>query len=373
MKKIIRVLILSLFLVFPFGQLTRLPIPHPSIRIYLHDIIISLILISWLFTKPKKLPPLTKPITLFVSAGLLSLIFALPKFTLQELAISSLYLIRWLTYSSLYFVLSDKTLKLKLPLKKLLLFSGLALAIFGLAQYIFLPDTRFLKLLNWDDHLYRLIATLLDPAFTALIILLGLILLLTQFPKTRFKPLFTFLLLISLLLTYSRSTYLALLASLFTYSLIKKNFKPILIGLGLLLISLPLLPRPYGEGVKLERLYSISNRLDNYQQGITIFKQSPLFGIGFNTLRYHQRNLGLLGQDWQVSHAAAGLDSSLLFVLATTGLIGLTTYLYFLKHIWSISDTVKISLSAILVHSLFNNSLFYPWVMIWLWVLLGMV
>jgi hypothetical protein len=30
-------------------------------------------------------------------------------------------------------------------------------------------------------------------------------------------------------------------------------------------------------------------------------------------------------------------------------------------------------ISAIIVHSNFNNSLFYAWIMIWIWILLGVV
>jgi len=115
MNQILKLLIFSLFLVLPFGQLTRLPIPHPAINIYLHDLIISFILICWLTTKPKKLPSLTKPISLFILTALTSLIIASFRLPFQSILISSLYLIRWSVYTSLYFILTDKNLKL--PLK----------------------------------------------------------------------------------------------------------------------------------------------------------------------------------------------------------------------------------------------------------------
>jgi len=357
MNQILKLLIFSLFLVLPFGQLTRLPIPHPAINIYLHDLIISFILICWLTTKPKKLPSLTKPISLFILTALTSLIIASFRLPFQSILISSLYLIRWSVYTSLYFILTDKNLKL--PLKKLLVISASLLALFGLAQYFFLPDTRFLKTLHWDDHYYRVISTLGDPTFVGIILVLALILL----PSLNSPWWLYSLFLLPLLLTYSRSSYLSLLAAAITTVILKTKHKIFLIISLFLLITLPFLPRPGGEGVKLERRFSITQKVANYREGIVIFKQSPIFGTGFNTLRFYRND--------QTSHAAAGLDSSLLFVLTTTGVIGFLAYLNLLKHLWQTSDILKISLSALLIHSLFSNSLFYPYTMIWLWALLA--
>ena len=91
------------------------------------------------------------------------------------------------------------------------------------------------------------------------------------------------------------------------------------------MLSAFLLPRPGGDGVKLERTFSIIQRWENYQAGFKLWQQ-PIFGLGFNTLRYYN-------QDY-LSHASAGQDSSLLFVAVTTGLVGLTAYLFWLKSIF---------------------------------------
>jgi len=372
--KIITVLIYFLFITFPFAQLTRLNFFNPPVKLYLHDLIISALIITYIFyhfanKKNYTWPVLTKPLLIFSGFAFLSLIIAIPKYQFEQIFISSLYLIRWLSYSSLYFIFSTKKIRsqLKISLANLLIYVSLASAGLGIIQYLFLPDTRFLKFSGWDDHYYRLIAGFADPGFSAIIFLLGLILILNKFKKNLKNILYIILLTISLLLTYSRSAYLALLFALFTLSIIKKNYKVIIISSLIVLISLPLLPRPGGDGVKLERVFSIFNRVDNFKQGIDIFRQSPVFGIGFNTLRYQKQKLGFTSEDWQTSHSASGLDSSLLLVLATTGILGFTAYLYLLKNIWQISNLTKISLSALLIHSLFNNSLFYPWVLIWLW------
>lgn len=335
--KLTKILIYLLFFILPFGQLERIP----GLPLYLHDLVILLLII--LNFKFLKLP---RPTVWFLASAGLSLIIALFKLPFNQVLISSLYLIRWLAYACLLPLFKHH----KLDLRPWLKYLCLALAILGILQYLFIPDTRFLAGLNWDDHYYRLISTVFDPNFLGLIFVLGLILFNLQILPS-------LVLLIALLLTYSRSGYLSLLAVIFAYVILKKKFKFLL--LILVFIFLPFLPRPGGEGVKLERWFSVEQRLANYRESLQLIKVSPVFGLGFNTLRYFRQDF--------VSHAAAGLDSSLLFVLATTGIVGLLAYLNLLKSLWQTSLLVKLSLVAILVHSLFQNSLFYPLIMIWLW------
>ena len=98
-----------------------------------------------------------------------------------------------------------------------------------------------------------------------------------------------------------------------------------------------------------------------------IIKEKPILGVGFNTLRYYQKNL-------PENQAGAGLDNSWLFVLATSGALGFLGYL----GIWGKAlnkfknPLVVSSLFALFVHAFFVNSLFYPWVMAWMWILLAM-
>lgn len=334
-----KILIYLLFLILAFGQLERLP----GLPLYLHDLVILLlIIINLRFLK------FSRPAIWFLASAGLSLIIALFKLPFNQVLISSFYLVRWLAYACLLPVYR----RLKLDLKPWLKYLCLALAVLGILQYLFIPDTRFLAALNWDDHYYRLISTVFDPNFLGLIFVLGLILFNLQILPS-------LILLIALFLTYSRSSYLSLIAVILALAISRKKFKYLF--LILIFALLPVLPRPGGEGVKLERVFSINQRFANYQESLQLIKLSPVFGLGFNTLRYYRQDF--------VSHAAAGLDSSLLFVLATTGVIGLLAYLNWLKSLWPASLLVKLSLVAILVHSLFQNSLFYPLIMIWLWAL----
>jgi len=358
----IKILILLLFLTLPFGQLTKIPLSLTGTSIYFYDLLIAVIFLLWLTTKPKKPKILIRPTLIFILTCLISLIFASTNFSFNQLVLSSLYLIRFTLYFTLLPVLSDK--RLNLPLKNLLIYSSLGLAVLGLIQYSALPDTRFLTYLNFDDHYFRVIATLGDPSFVGIILILGLIL--VFFTK---KPWYYYLVfLLPLLLTYSRSSYLSLILTAISIGIIKKQLKLIIVVSLFLLISLPFLPRPGGEGVKLERLFSIYQRQDNWQQSFKIFKTSPITGIGFNTLRFYQAKINPKS-DWLNSHAASGLDSSLLFILATTGIIGFTAYLNLITKLFKISSILKVSLIALLTHSLFQNSLFYSLTMIWIWIL----
>lgn len=338
-----KILIALLFLSLAFGQLQRLP----GLPLYLHDLILLVLLLI-----NRRRLKLFRPVLWFGLAGLISLVIAAFKLPLNEVLIGSLYLLRFLAYSLLIGLKIDR---------KFLLFFSTAIAVLGLAQYLFLPDTRFLFTLNWDDHYFRLISTLFDPNFTGIILVLGLILICFKRPLSR--PLLV-LHLSALLLTYSRSSYLALAAAGLYWALVTKKLKWFFLSLVVLAVVLLALPRPGGEGVKLERLFSIEQRMDNYREGISLWRQAPAFGLGFNTLRFYRNDF--------VSHAASGLDSSLLFVLATTGVIGLLTYLNLLMLLWRKNLLLRLSLTALLIHSLFVNSLFYPFVMIWLFTLVSL-
>ncbi|MEA3355199.1 MAG: hypothetical protein U9Q63_01805, partial [Patescibacteria group bacterium] len=61
MIKIIRLLLISLFFIFPFGQLTKIPNLPPTVNLYLHDLIIILVLALYFLTKPKIKLNLLKP------------------------------------------------------------------------------------------------------------------------------------------------------------------------------------------------------------------------------------------------------------------------------------------------------------------------
>jgi len=387
MLKLITILFFLFLVLFPFGQLTKLPLSFlnlPEVHLYLTDIVLFFLLLSWLIwrffinKRKYKAPFLTKPILLFSSLALISLFVNSFRFSGLEVLVSSLYLVRWVVYAGLYFILVDLKNEFKRNLSCYLLIIGSFMAVFGLIQYFLWPNLKALEVLQYDPHFYRVAGTFLDPGFTGLILALTLILLTVfswQKKNKRWWLLWPFLF-VTLLLTYSRASWLAFLVGIGIVLFYKRAFKFFFLVIVLLGLSWFFIPQPSGEGGKLGRTYSIEARLENYQEAFSIFKKHPLLGVGFNTYRYTQRDYNLLSkEEWQTSQSAAGADSSLLFILATTGILGFLSYLwlYFKALRGSKSLLIIASIIAMIIHSFFLNSLFYPWVMAWFWVLLAII
>ena len=369
-------LIILLFAVFPLGQLDRFNLAGSEVVIHLNDAIVAVVtlLLTWHhrreFLQNLKTDALVKPLGFWLLAILASLAVNLPHLTSRQLLISGLYPLRWFLYAALYLAVAPLPEKSRSLIRPGLIFAGLTVSFVGLLQYIFLPDVSFLKTLDWDDHYYRLVGSFLDPGFTGAILVLALILAVEKILQNPLQKLFWFLSLgvyTTLALTYSRATYLMYLVAFVVISLARRSSKIFLVAALVLFFTLLVLPRPFGEGVRLTRENSAWARLRNWQQSAEIWSKHPLFGVGFNAYRYATNSSSK-------SHDGAGADSSLLLVAATTGLLGLLSYLYILKRLFlqGRNDLVFIaSFFAVLVHSAFNNTLFYPWIMEWLWLLLA--
>ncbi len=367
-----------------------------GVNVYTMDISAILLTIFWLFNirdfyKLIKRDNVAKLFLLFIAVAFLSLIFTPALITLHHKILSALYIIRIFSYFSIYISVRYLLAKNKISKSKficLLTVSGITLAIVGWLQYFLYPDLRNLYYLGWDPHYKRIFSTILDPNYLGLILVLTFVALFSSLPRSFrkrdtkikiFSLIPSFFIFITIMFTYSRSAFSSFLTAAAYYSLAQKKY--IIIGgcTVILLLAVFLLPKPGGEGVNLKRLYSIQERLTNWQEGLGIFLKYPLLGIGFDTLRYTnpnvkntQLNNTIISQNIP-NHSAGGLDNSFIFVAATTGILGLTAYLLFLIVAFNKSILVsRISLLAIFVHSLFLNSLFFPPVLIWLWVILGL-
>jgi hypothetical protein len=240
-----------------------------------------------------------------------------------------------------------------------------------------IPDIKPFFVYGWDMHFFRLVGTFLDPTFLGLILCFGLVISITRFMEAKKKlyiPI-TLFLLISLAFTYSRASYLAFVAGLVTIGIIEKKLKYIIyLALGLILM-VALLPTSRNHSVELFRSFSAIARVDNYRETIQIIKRYPVLGVGFDNLCL-ARNKFVSIESYS-SHACSGSDSSLLFILATTGMVGLIIFIKMsigVINSLTKSSTARIFISsavALIVHSLFSNSMFYPWIMGYLAVLLA--
>lgn len=356
-----KLLFLVLLVVFPLGQLLRVSIPGTGIVLQANDFVVASVV---LFYGRKLLRDrLFYAMAAWVGVMLISLVANIGRYQAQELTVAALYPIRWAAYAGLYFVFLGQSKDDKEFIKKGLLIGILFVAISGIIQFIFLPDVSFLAAANWDDHYFRLIGTFLDPGFTGAILVFGLIIF--YFVKS---PAIAIVYL-AMMLTFSRASYLMYLVSFGIIAIARKSVRIFLLALLILLLTIPFLPKSTGEGTKLTRENSIEARINNWRESIEIWSQSPFIGVGYDAYRY-------VRGEKLTSHSGAGADSSLLLVLATTGIVGLTTYIWLLWQMWirgRKSIVFMASFGAIIVHSFFNNTLFYPWVMEWLWILLAIV
>jgi O-antigen ligase len=382
---LLKYLLPLLFIAYAFGEIAKFKL-FPAVSIGFFDFVLMVILIIWVFFVKKGEYFLKKSFLIFCLIALISLIINFQKFTLDQISISSMYLIRFVLYGGLYFVFSDIGKLYKNTVYKYMFFSGLLIIIFGLFQYILYRDLRNLYFLGWDNHMYRLLSTFLDPNFTGSFLVLFIIFIFIMKDKL-FSSKWIFYVVLSLnflaiVLTFSRGAILMLLVSVVMYSLITKKWK-ITFGLFSLfvLVFFILSPLFYIENTNLLRFASTEARLESSKKALEIYKENPI-GVGFNTYRYARRNYE--NQDWTnlgPSHAGAGIDNSLILVLVTTGIVGLISFLYFIFNIFKLGFTyltkdkialvLIVSSGGLLVNSMFINSLFYSFLMIWIFILAG--
>lgn len=414
-EKLIKIgLYLTIFLPV-LGELVRLPI-GPENGILASDALIPIVCALWLYNylsdalvKPPRArttPTLGISAFLFAVIAALSLLQSLLFLTPGEVITGSMYLIRWIFYALLYFV-TYHTIKSQKDFKNIitaLTVSAVLLAIIGFIQLAVYPDLAELEEEGWDPHINRLVSTWLDPNFLGglfafiISILTGLAL---HAKKTTHKLLLTapiLILTVALFLTYSRSAYLALAAGIFVISLIKSR-KLLIIALILLTIGLAASDRARERTAELmQSVTAIFTetaqtpdptarlRIKSYNQTLYLIEKRPLLGVGYNNLRAVNHREGFVTST--EIHNAGGSDSSLLTILATTGIIGfipfILIYIFALRAAWqnarSTAPNLRAGLAlglfggiiALLVHSLFVNSLLYSPILIYFWIALGL-
>lgn len=385
---IIRVAAFLFFISLLSGQLVRIPI-LPGVTVYPHDILLVFFLVTWVFCQKKNWKtiwkfPLTKPLLVFIAICTASLFFGIGRYPMPELLAGSGYLVRILLYMGLY-VISATTLT---PGFWLVGFYsvGATLCVFGLLQFFLYPDLRNLMYLGWDPHYWRLFSTLLDPNFMGIVAVLTFLVGFAVFAgKKKLLPLpffFQVLVFVAACLTFSRSALAAGLGAVVAYVPLTRRWQILLIAL-CIVFGIWLMPKPGGGTSDLLRQETAYTRLENWEYSKDIILKAPFSGYGFNMLRSIQT------PDWsaegaELSHATAGVDNSFLFVAATTGIIGLASFLFLLYSMGRMGVRLMkqkrtavfgyvyfLSLVAVCVDSLFINSFFYPWVFLWVMMLSG--
>lgn len=366
------IFLLSLFSLLILGQLQRIEFfPFPSF--YIHD----LLLLSWLFFLVKKDGKLIinkiqvlgkkylKHILIIIGWVALGWLMAIVdgRFDLKAVA----YLSRFSVYGFVFWWLMVKKALLSAQVKLINLVLGFFLLIGGLLQYLFMPDMRFLSILGWDDHYFRLVGSQFDPNFMGIILIL-FFLQLEKLPKIINKRwlvlILKFMGILGLALTFSRSSYLVFVLIVFLSAGFKvKKYWSVM----LLAVLIFLIPKPAGEGVVLLRTASIEARLSTSKQSlVNLHGYEWLIGQGlFVSDKSNYTNELYLRPDH------AGLpDNFALLLLQSGGVIGLSVVSFLiLKYLWQLSKKnprQALLVLAVLCHSMFNNSLFQPFVFLYL-------
>lgn len=368
-----------------FGEFGRFPFGGGGVSVTLSDLLLSsAIIVSFIWQvgikKELKYFKIIFLIAPFWLAAFISLSFS-SNFS------GGLYLIRFILYSlSLWLGYSlSKSLKVAGSFQEIVILISSILAFIGLLQMISFPDMKALAVFGFDPHYARLVSTFLDPNFLGAFLNIGISVLLIKYYQIKdLKLLYIFsLIALSIYLTYSRSAYLFFLVQILFWGIFK--FKRILLAVLLCLVLLFFLHPKFQEriygGLSIDK--SSRERFVSWNKGWVLFASQPLTGVGFNNLRtvFAKQNL-IQTYSEDGGHAGAGVDSSILFILATTGIIGIAGYIYFWFRVFtadSISSITKfgwgVLMLGFLVNSQFINSLFYPPIMLvmflWIGIMLG--
>jgi hypothetical protein len=252
--------------------------------------------------------------------------------------------------------------------------------LFGLGQYLFLPDTRLFKLLGWDDHFNRAFGTLFDPGFYGLILGMSVIWWLEQLLSKKIpswlSQIMIVLSLIMVVLTYSRASYVALGLGLLVWIVSRRQVRGLLLIVALMLGVLLAPKDGGGEGQKLLRTNSVAAREEvivHHTRSITW--PEILVGRGWYYEGARQLQVQGISQDAGQTvvdqsvgrNNAQSVDNLYLHVFLSTGTVGTLLFTIslglWLKQLWP-DILLRTTMMIILCHSLFSTSLLYPWVLL---------
>ena len=395
-----RIALYTLVASLVLGQVIRLPLPGQGGGLLLSDFAVVLVLAVSVsrMKKVTSLPMYIKSYVVwsmaFLSWSLISLVVHAPylELTGYDTAIALSYWLRLTCYLSLLLALYVLPIAPK-EYRKIVIATGIGMALLGLVQLLILPSLTSLSRFGFDPHQNRLVATWLDPNFIGLLFIgtfWGSLAFIKSFSGTiwyRLGVLNMVASACSIALTKSRSTLLAFLVTLVVWAVLYAHAnahrifsKRIIVRSisGLLITSVLLAGVIYALGSRgLASAYfdpTASLRVQSYVSALEVIQEYPIGGTGYNAYQFGLAKLGI-GVSSAI-HSRAGSDSSLLTLLATTGIVGVLIIIsgitYFIGFL--VSGTTEQSrgavtavclvVVAVLVHSQFVNSMLYPHLLI---------
>jgi len=332
---------------FSLGQLGRISFFNQQINLYLYEVAMAIsiffLFIKYRFEPVKKGWKKFRPIFIFIFILFTSILFDWQKFNLFQNIVGLLYLFRLILYFMYFFYIKNYLSTIK---NGLLLIAILTI-ISTLIQYFLYPDLRNLIYQGWDPHLYRTFGVFFDTSISAAIF--GVFFLTINLPIIKI----IYLLLVAL--SFSRSIYLGLSLTLIYLFIQQKRFKHIFLFLLIFTSLISIIPKPSGEGVNLSRLYSIESRIVDYREGIELWKNKPIFGYGYNRIRYIKNSNSV--------HSGAAFSSSFITILVSSGILGLLSFIWALWSLRKINRIAPRLLLFLCIISLFDNILLHPFIL----------
>ncbi len=384
-------------LTFNLGE--RLPIKVAELMLIITAV--PLVLRQFLLPVINGKKVFSKPITVLLVWVGVSIFLSIISFFRYSISFSSffsgfLYLLRFVLVVVVAYLMVQY-FKDRYSVKKLFSFMikcYVIVCIIGIFQWIFFPIANdwyslFYKIGVYfpdaDPHKGRLVSTYFDPNYLASCLIIPISIILYSFDRDvingedlRLANVVNYLVgffffAVIILLTESRSGILGVGVLFFLYILfnaVSRRGVNLTVTLLLLAFCILVLILVFFSNisvfVRIREIFddpSAQARFNNWKKSFTLIKDTDYMGVGYNLLGGYLESIG------QEPSAATGygLDSSLLLITVTTGIIGI---ILFLTHYFSLSFGGKIPkpFRAIIIAALVmcntNNLLFYGlWVM----------
>lgn len=329
----------------------------------------------------------------FLLVGLISILANWSGMSAEAFKESLLYFIRLCAYYSLLLVVPIMIGK---EYKKLLKVSGLSflvLIILGFVQFYYFGDFLELELdeIGWDPHQGRLTSTWLDPNFLGGFLAFGLCFIVAHILESKkLRWVLVFLAVITayaLMITYSRSAYLAAAVGLGVITLIRARW----LFVGAILAGIIFVPMSDRAMSRINDFYMSAAalmgdesvvldptarlRVENWKEALVLVKDNPIIGVGYGNYEEAQWKAGNLHD--RTVHHSSGSDASLLTIWSTMGTVGLISFfgimIFLFLRVWkNLKGNGMIKIYALgilagsiawLAHSFFVNSLFFAFIL----------
>lgn len=346
------------------GQLQRWQIT-PTVALYFHEVLMMALIVIWgwhdrrrIHFSLKKVRPQnwSWALKIVVLTAVLSQVLGIWK---TGNASSLLYLARWSMYAAWLWLALPKT-ELFGPLKAWWAMLPILLtAWFGWWQYLLLPDVRWLYILGWDNHYWRLVSTQLDPGYAGVLLVLGWTAMQQkwwQLELGRLHGAYAWPVWAAAALTFSRATWLIAALSLVWLARRQPQRWRLWAASALVFLScIWLAPKPGGEGVNITRTSTLDARWQHSKQFLQQLSPWQLVvGNGWYTF-----------SDWdqvnEYPNHAHLPDAWPIALLYSWGAVGTATALWLLQHFSQqqrhTSPQFIIYLIILGVFGLFNNLL----------------